>query len=623
MKTYILPLSAALLAALSACHSAYETARDLDTAEAYRSFLRDHPQDPSAEAARSRLSELEFLEARRQHTLPAYKRFLTAFPEAPRARDAQLLIEGIRFETAAAKDTSEAWLAFLRDHSQGSHAKEARKRLEDADYRALGSEASAKDIRLFLGRHPSTERRSALEKRLDELDFQEAGAAGTKGLLAYLESNPVGAHRNEVRGTIFAREALAFSALGDFEEARRRAERIVQDDVRTEVLARIGQEELDWLTAELDPKALDGLLARIRDSHEDNPLEPQVRERKALLSRQGPAALQKLRESVDPLFYARPTEELLEVLKSADPRERWQAAAELGRTADSKVIRPLLAEASKSRFSRVRQAAFDALREIFRILPQDTIELTIRTAVTDLEKKAAQDAGMFTRLGIIRELTGEPDKALVAYESALRLVPDDTFVLRRLVALNADAKKSFRAGVLARELAFRVRHHAEQWTSPDTEGANARLLARTLCGTLDDARFALERLKGLPPAALADLADDVPRFISLAEESVQFVSARLADAEAEARSNDKTFIPCAAAGEQEERLKEGEGRRIEAVADISRRKDELRTILLKRMAARDPSEAVRSAAAQALQGISDSSAESAQGLKPAGKAGAP
>ena len=232
---------------------------------------------------------------------------------------------------------------------------------------------------------------------------------------------------------------------------------------------------------------------------------------------------------------------------------------------------------------------------------------------------------MFTRLGIIRELTGESDKALLAYESALRLVPDDTFVLRRLVVLNAASGKSFRAGVLARELAFRVRRHAEQWTSPDTEGANARLLSRTLCGTLDDARFALGHLKSLSASALIDLAEDAPRFISLAEESVQFVSARLADAEAEARSNDKTFIPCAAAGEQEERLKEGENRRLEAVKEIDRRKDALRAILLKRMASRDPSEAVRKAAALALgEEPSGSHAETAEsGSLESGKAGTP
>lgn len=245
--------AAALALALSgACQSSFDKARDLDTAEAYRDFLRENPQDPSTEAARARLSELEFLDARRQHTLPAYKRFLTSFPDMPRAQDAKLLIEGIRFEMAAEKDTSEAWLIFLREHSQGPHAQEARRRLEDADYRAVQQATSARQIREFLGRHPQTERRLELEKRLDEFEFQEARAQGARGLSDYLASNPVGVHRDEVREEIFAREAWASARLGDFATARRLAERVVSEAMRQALIERVELAEVDWLTAELD-----------------------------------------------------------------------------------------------------------------------------------------------------------------------------------------------------------------------------------------------------------------------------------------------------------------------------------------------------------------------------------
>ncbi len=598
MKKQPLRLSLAALALLAsgACQSSFEKARDLDTAEAYRTFLREEPGDPLSSAARARLSELEFLEARRQHTLPAYKRFLTAFPDAPRAKDAELLIEGIRFEMAAERDTSEAWLIFLREHSQGPHAPEARRRLEDADYRAVQSATTAREIREFLGRHPRTERRAELEKRLDEFEFQEAKGQGARGLAAYLAANPVGVHRDEVREEIFSREAWARAQVGDFAEARRLAERVVRDAPRRALLERIDLAEVDWITSLLDAEALSALVK----ARAGAPIGEAATARLSLLRALGKPAVERLRASVDPLHYARPVGETIGVLKSPDPRERWLAADELGSTGDFAAIAPLLEEAAKSRFSRVRQRAFEALSRLFELLPRDAVDLTVRSRAEALDRKAAQDVGLFVKLGVVRELLGDADAALQAYESALRLDPEDLFALRRTVELNAEMGKAFRAGVLARELAFRTRQLAERWSGTDVESINPLLLSRTLCGALDDARFALAHLKSLPPEALEDLADDAPRFIAQAEVSERFIAARLADAEAEARSVSREFRMCADEGDQPDRLQEGVRARIEAVSAIAARRDLLRDVLLDRLARRDPAPGVREAARQAL-----------------------
>ena len=606
--------AAALALVLSgACQSSFDKARDLDTAEAYRDFLRENPQDPSTEAARARLSELEFLDARRQHTLPAYKRFLTSFPDMPRAQDAKLLIEGIRFEMAAEKDTSEAWLIFLREHSQGPHAQEARRRLEDADYRAVQQATSARQIREFLGRHPQTERRSELEKRLDEFEFQEARARGTRGLSDYLASNPVGVHRDEVREEIFAREAWASARLGDFASARRLAERVVSEAPRQALIERVDKAEIDWLTAELDVEAL----AAFASAREAGPIQELALFRVAFLRGLGTAELSRLRSSVDPGHFARPVGEMIGVLKAADPRERWLAADELGQVGDLAAVEALLEEVSRSRFSRVRHRAFDAMRRLFAILPEDTVDLTARSRLQALDRKAAQDVGLFVKLGVVRELLGDVDAALLAYESALRLDAEEMFALRRTIELNARSGKAFRTGVLARELAFRARQHAERWTGVEVEAVNPLLLSRTLCGTLDDARFALERLKSLSPEALVDLSDDAPRFIAQAEESERFIAARLADAEAEARSLDRSFRACADEGEQVARLQEGEQARLQAVETIAARADLLRTVLLERLSLRDPSPRVREKAAQALE--SDVAPKAAEASAPSVK----
>ncbi|MDR0965675.1 MAG: hypothetical protein LBM75_04110, partial [Myxococcales bacterium] len=522
-----------------------------------------------------------------------------------RARDAPLHIEGSPFEMAAAKDTSEAWLICLRDHSQGPHAREARARLEDADYRAVREATTVRELRAFLGRHPETARRAELEKRLDEFEFQEAKAQGARGLSTYLASNPVGIHRDEVREALFSREAWAFAQMGRFVEARRLAERVIRDDARRALLERIDAAEVDWLTSTLDLDALEAL-AKARATpgaapQADPELDRAIAERLKRLESLGKAGLAQLSSTVDPLHYARPVDEMLGVLKSADPRTRWLAADELGWTGDFSAILPLLDEAAKSRFSRVRQLAFDSLTRLFELLPRDTLELTVRARVDALGQRVAQDVGLFIKLGVLRELLGDLDAALIAYESALRLDSGDTFALRRTVELNARMGKSFRAGVLARELAFRARQLAERWTGVDVEGVNPLLLSRTLCGALDDARFAHGHITALPAEALVDLSDDAPKFIAQAEDSVRFIAARLADAEAEARSENRDFPMCADEDGQAARLAEGERVRIEAVAHVAARLDLLRDILLDRLARRDPSAKVRLAAQRALE----------------------
>lgn len=597
------PIAATFLVlGLASCALSYEDARSRDTAEAYRTFIRENPGDEDVPAARARLSELEFLEARRQHTLPAYKRFLTSFPNSPRARDAQLLVEGIRFEMASEKDTSEAWLAFLRDHPQGTHSQEARRRLEEADYRALSPSATSRDVRLFLGRHPNADqtRRRELERRLDELEFKESGDAGAKGLVAYLESNPTGAHRSEVKGEVLSREAMAMASVGHFDEARQKAIRIIDDAGRKRVTDEIDLMELDWIAARLDAAGLDAFIKRLEDLHDDTlPALPLARDRKALLAKAAPGA-QALRESVDPLFFARPTGEMVSVLKSGDPRDRWRAALELGETAGYDVVKPLLDEVSSSRFSKVRTAAFGALEKIFKGLPSDLVDLTVQSQIAVLEKKAAQDSALFVRMGVLQELAGAPDKALVSYEKALRIAPGDSFALRRSVAINLQAGKPFRAGILARELAFRSRHQAEQWTDEEVEGTNALLVARTLCGVLDDAQSSLASLKGITPGAVADLSADLPAFVAMAEDAVAFTSARLGDAEANARAKDVRFSSCNQEDDLADRLEEGVKRRLLAVDAVAARTDALREIILKRMAVNDPSPRVRDAAAKVL-----------------------
>ncbi len=91
----------ALLLVLGGCYarSDFEKAQALDTPEAYRQFLKEHPDKKDyVRKAKRRLEELCWREAEKQNTYEAYVEFLEAFPFGKYAAPAERRAEEIRAE---------------------------------------------------------------------------------------------------------------------------------------------------------------------------------------------------------------------------------------------------------------------------------------------------------------------------------------------------------------------------------------------------------------------------------------------------------------------------------------------------------------------------------------------
>lgn len=582
-----------LAALVSACAgaSAYDTARREDSAEAYRRYLRERPDEPAARQARERLAELEFVAARRQNSRMAYKRFLEEFPDSERKRDAQILLENLRFEAAKAEGSSLAWSEFLRDHPAGAHLAEARSALDAADFSDAKRDGSAKVMREYLARHPESPNRLEAERLLDDRLFAEAKAVGARALVDYLEASAAGVHRDEARAALAEREARARALLGDFDGARRRALGIAEAAARAQLEASLDEIEVEWAGAALDLKALEAV-ARRRPS-----AAPRARAREAEL-RRDPALkdLQRLGVRLDPGRFARPADELVRVLSSGDPRERWLAAEELGRMGAWQAIDPLLDAAADARFARVRVRAFSALRALFAMLPPDALDIEWRGRAEAL-RKMAQSAALQGKLAILEDLLRDP-RALADYSKALRGDAADLLVLRRIATLRAERGEAFAAAAAARDWATRVMQAVDQRSGGD--GSGALLLSRALCGLRDDAQAALAVLKGIPAAQAATFSDDLQLFIQRAEDAQRLASARLSDAEAAARAQDLGFKPCADDGGLGARMGDGEAERKAAVEELGRRVDGRTRPALERAARLDPSPDVRGAARSRL-----------------------
>ena len=590
-----LPLAFLSLLLVHCAASGYEKARKADTADAYRDFVRASPRDPAVGIARERLAELEFEKARRLQTPLALKRFLDEFEGSPRRSDAQVLLEGLRFEAALQRNSSVGWNDFLRDHPQGVHAGDARSKLDEADYRDAREAGTAKAMRDYLGKHPDSKNRVEGEKLLDDRLFAEARPKGPRAVMEYLDTAAAGTHRDEARAELKTREVLARAAVGDFEAAYREAELIPEPDKRKATLEKVGEAELEWASAQLDPMALETLAK----SREGVAVEARARAKALSSDKKGGAALKELAARLEPTRYSRPEDELIKVLEASDPRERWLAAEELGRIGARRAIDPLLNQVAGSRFVRVRVKAFDALRAIFSALPADTVEVEVRQRAEGL-RKVAQGQELQIKLAVLDELLGDDKAAAEGYARSLRTNGnDDTFVLRRMAQVRIRRKEAFSTAVAARELATAVLAMIEQ-RAEQQAGLNAALYSRTLCGARDDARDAAALLKGLPPATASDFPEDLLAFGQRADEAVRVSAAKLADVEAEARVKDRSFKGCDDEGDSKARLADGEEDRLKAVAELSAKKDARVKPALERTARLDPAMRVRQAAKAAL-----------------------
>ncbi len=575
-------------------NAALDKARREDTPESWRTFLRENQGHPASEAAAGRLAELEFERARRLNTTLAYKRFLDEFPGSARQQDATILLEGLRFEAAAEQDTAAAWQEFLRDHPNGAHAEEARTRLDEAEFREAKAANTAEALRDYALRHPNSKHRLEAEKRADDLQFEAAKKGGPRALLGYLDANAAGGHRDEARAALLNREVLARVAIGAFEEAWRDAEHVRDEAARAELKRQVALAQLEWIAASLDAAKLDAF-AKANPGEVGDLAKARA---KALASDRRASDLKLLAQRLDPRHYARPEQELINVLGAPEPRDRWLAATELGRIGSMRAFDELLQTCAVARFSRVRHHAFEALRTIVALLPQDTLDIELRQRIEAL-RRVAQGPDLHIKLAVLEELLGDRRAALADYARALRVDERDPFVLTRMAEIRVRLSEGYSAAVAARELGNSVLSLVKQ-RAQEEGSLSPLLLARTLCGAHHDARFAVKLIQDLPKSAGEDFPDDLLQFAQRAAEAERLAGARLSDAEAAARLADRDFRGCDDDGQLLARLSEGVADRLKVIAELVRLADPKVQPALVLAAQRDPSGKVREAAKAAL-----------------------
>lgn len=544
-------LAIILMLTIAGCRdAAFKTASKRDTITDWKAFIAQNPADENLDAAQARLAELEFEEAKKAHTLIAYKRFLERHPESGQARAAAALLETLRFNAAKEKGTAQALRQFVREHPDGAHRDEADGLLKALELREVATLDEPATLSRIAAQNPDDPRAAEVSARLDEVAWGRATSPA--GWLSYLAEFPAGAHRDEARTKLLSAqlEGLLVSGLVD------EAEALATKSPLSKSLA-------DWPQRLAKAKAMNGL-----ETTKD----------------------EKVRRAL-PSWTRRSFADVVKSLQAPDPMDRWQAAEELGQFVSVKTIDPLLEQVRLARNALVRQAAFDSLQRVTRMLPRTVAEYEVATRLEVLAKTAS-DAQLFLTRAVLLDVSGQLDKASAEYQRAWDPQNPDPMVLRRWMSIRAERRQFFSGAVTARQLAVWAKELAA--TSEVPTPPTATLTARELCAAFVNAKAASETIAAAKKEKV-EFPDDLEAFEVRAIEAVKLSQAKLRDAELMVLEQDARARVCGNAAVAE-RIAAGEGERLAALATLTQKPPKELGLLLELVRARDASERVRDAA---------------------------
>jgi hypothetical protein len=547
-------VAAALSLGLAGCAArAFKKASDADTVESYRAFIRQYPEGDNAEAARTRLADLEFDRVAQLHTVVACKRYLEEFPDSAKAPDVKALLEAQRFVAAQERGTIEAYRQFLRDHPDGAHHVEAEQWVESAMLTEALKTRDAAAGEAALKHLDNPQAREAAQGKLDDQAFANAAASGAAGLLGYLREHPAGTHREEAQVQLFALklEGLLFS---DRLEAAR------AESTRSPLGAKV-----PGLAEKLARAEADRALTRSSDA-----------EVQAALSTN----------------YLRSLEDLQKSLQAPDSLDRWEAAEELGQWVSVGAIDPLLTAIHSARNALVRVRAFDSLGQVLRALPRPIAEYEVATRLEALRDRAGS-ADVYLEVAVLRDLSGHPEAALPDYQRAFDAALPDPVILWRLMQLRRERRQFFSSAVAGRQMALWARGIAEA-VDPGAPAAQAR----DLCAASETLRPALEAI-GAARAEKTEFPEDLLAFEATARDSQRLVTARLKDSELALKTQNPNVRAC---GDRRwsERMSDALRARLDALRGLRKRSPAVAERVLALAREKDPAPEVRAVAAQLL-----------------------
>lgn len=462
------------------CAAPFQVAMQEGTVLGWRRFLAQAHSEEEAEAGRDALCELLFQEARQVHTLVAYKRFLEECPSGDRAAAATKLLETLRYGAAEQNGTAAAWRQFLKDHPDGAHRQEALSRLAPLELAELASAEVSERAEFLRQKYAGTPEAEKALRRRDDWAFGCATSA--QALFGYLDAFPAGAHRDDAKRKLLWLEVSGLLFFGELERAK-------------------------------------SLVASSPLAAEDQTFAALLRSKSSKkLARNRPTPVRE--EAV-----------VLNALKEADTRERWEAAEELEAYPSSRTLDVLWIQIRQARSFLVRKRAFESLQHILRLMPEEVAEFEVRRRV---RLQDGMDENARWSRGVLLDAAGHLEEREAR---ALLDVSDDIFVRWRMMNHRRQRGQNDAAAMSAKQLVA--------WAKAVSDENSPVPLPRSreLCAALEAVKDAESLLDAVSKAQL-DFPEDTSSALLQARQTRTLIQAQLRDAELEMLAHDRDARLC-------------------------------------------------------------------------------
>jgi uncharacterized protein YceK len=157
MRTYLLYLECAVslmtVLILSGCAtvaSDWAKTQKEGTAQAYETFLHDHPSSDQAVQARATLDGFAWKEAEQIGTADAYEMYLNEFPKGSHSNDARNRLDDFTWSATKHEETLQAYASYIEKHLRGDHEAEARSQVDRMTYEAALKKDSVTTLRDYI-----------------------------------------------------------------------------------------------------------------------------------------------------------------------------------------------------------------------------------------------------------------------------------------------------------------------------------------------------------------------------------------------------------------------------------------------------------------------------------------
>jgi outer membrane protein assembly factor BamD (BamD/ComL family) len=144
----------------------WEKTKNINTIEAYQSFLSNYPKSRFKIQAKTNLLKLGWEKAKSIHTVDAFQEFLTQHPNSNEARQARAQIDRLSWTTAENINTSESYSDYLLQIKNGIFDAEAKKRIHEFAWTEAQKRDNKDDYKSFIKRHPESTYRTIAEESI-------------------------------------------------------------------------------------------------------------------------------------------------------------------------------------------------------------------------------------------------------------------------------------------------------------------------------------------------------------------------------------------------------------------------------------------------------------------------